>query len=211
MAHISVQFTLHYPVNELAQLEPKLLSFSRFSFLGWDYVAGDCALLLFLCCRVIDVGSEWRTFNNEKDSKDNSRVGAAEVHCFFCSAHICGSRFTKNLNLWIIKWFSGTGIKAVMPLPSWVQCLIRLDEAMTLVRVRAFSFLQCCDTVVWWQEGPRSINVLFWKMTRWLEESCNLLPAVLFLGITPHVNPYVVWERSSNSTEGFPMPKSCSL
>ena len=30
-------------------------------------------------CRVIDVGSEWRTFNNEKDSKDNSRVGAAEV------------------------------------------------------------------------------------------------------------------------------------
>ena len=35
--------------------------------------------LLFACGRVIDVGSEWRTFNNEKSVKDNSRVGASEV------------------------------------------------------------------------------------------------------------------------------------
>lgn len=27
---------------------------------------------------MIDVGSEWRTFSNDKDSKDMSRVGAAE-------------------------------------------------------------------------------------------------------------------------------------
>ena len=30
-------------------------------------------------CRVIDVGSEWRTFSNDKSSADRSRVGAAEV------------------------------------------------------------------------------------------------------------------------------------
>ena len=29
--------------------------------------------------RVIDVGSEWRTFSNEKSATDRSRVGAAEV------------------------------------------------------------------------------------------------------------------------------------
>jgi hypothetical protein len=29
---------------------------------------------------VVDVGSEWRTFSNDKDSKDMSRVGAVEVH-----------------------------------------------------------------------------------------------------------------------------------
>ena len=28
---------------------------------------------------VIDVGSEWRTFSNEKSATDRSRVGAAEV------------------------------------------------------------------------------------------------------------------------------------
>jgi len=38
-----------------------------------------CVWMCVFWCRVIDVGSEWRTFNNEKDSKDNSRVGAAEV------------------------------------------------------------------------------------------------------------------------------------
>lgn len=41
-----------------------------------DMVCPDCGLVVG--DRVIDVGSEWRTFNNEKDSKDNSRVGAAE-------------------------------------------------------------------------------------------------------------------------------------
>lgn len=28
--------------------------------------------------RMVDVGSEWRTFSNDKDSKDMSRVGAVE-------------------------------------------------------------------------------------------------------------------------------------
>jgi transcription initiation factor TFIIB len=31
---------------------------------------------------MVDVGSEWRTFSNDKDSKDNSRVGAAENPMF---------------------------------------------------------------------------------------------------------------------------------
>lgn len=46
-----------------------------------DYHAGDMicsACGLVVGDRLIDVGSEWRTFSNEKDSKDNSRVGAAE-------------------------------------------------------------------------------------------------------------------------------------
>lgn len=46
-----------------------------------DYRAGDmicseCGLVVG--DRVIDVGSEWRTFNNEKANSDPSRVGAAE-------------------------------------------------------------------------------------------------------------------------------------
>ncbi|GAB1606970.1 transcription initiation factor IIB-like [Argonauta hians] len=46
-----------------------------------DYHAGDmicseCGLVVG--DRVIDVGSEWRTFNNDKNTKDASRVGAAE-------------------------------------------------------------------------------------------------------------------------------------
>merc|ERR1712025_1113590 len=46
-----------------------------------DYHAGDmicpeCGMVVG--DRVIDVGSEWRTFSNDKDSKDASRVGAAE-------------------------------------------------------------------------------------------------------------------------------------
>jgi transcription initiation factor TFIIB len=31
---------------------------------------------------MVDVGSEWRTFANDKDSKDMSRVGAAENPLF---------------------------------------------------------------------------------------------------------------------------------
>lgn len=46
-----------------------------------DYRAGDmicseCGLVVG--DRVIDVGSEWRTFSNEKANADPSRVGAAE-------------------------------------------------------------------------------------------------------------------------------------
>lgn len=46
-----------------------------------DYRAGDmvcpeCGLVVG--DRVVDVGSEWRTFSNDKDSKDMSRVGDAE-------------------------------------------------------------------------------------------------------------------------------------
>ncbi|ESN95389.1 hypothetical protein HELRODRAFT_185984 [Helobdella robusta] len=46
-----------------------------------DYHAGDVVCMecgIVVGDRIIDVGSEWRTFSNEKDSKDNSRVGAAE-------------------------------------------------------------------------------------------------------------------------------------
>ncbi|GBM28506.1 Transcription initiation factor IIB, partial [Araneus ventricosus] len=48
-----------------------------------DYRAGDmicseCGLVVG--DRVIDVGSEWRTFSNEKADSDPSRVGAAEWH-----------------------------------------------------------------------------------------------------------------------------------
>ena len=45
----------------------------------------DCVCVCV--CRVIDVGSEWRTFSNEKSSVDRSRVGGAEVGdvCVFCS------------------------------------------------------------------------------------------------------------------------------
>jgi len=32
--------------------------------------------------RIIDVGSEWRTFANDKESTDMTRVGAAEVNKF---------------------------------------------------------------------------------------------------------------------------------
>ena len=35
-----------------------------------------CSLNSF---RVVDVGSEWRTFSNEKSTSDPSRVGAAQV------------------------------------------------------------------------------------------------------------------------------------
>ena len=46
-----------------------------------DYRAGDqicseCGLVVG--DRVIDVGSEWRTFSNEKGGEDKSRVGGAE-------------------------------------------------------------------------------------------------------------------------------------
>ena len=46
-----------------------------------DYHAGDLvceACGLVVADRVIDVGSEWRTFSNDKNAKDMSRVGAAE-------------------------------------------------------------------------------------------------------------------------------------
>ncbi|KAK2179753.1 hypothetical protein NP493_474g04006 [Ridgeia piscesae] len=39
-------------------------------------ICPDCGLVVG--DRVIDVGSEWRTFSNEKSTKDASRVGAAE-------------------------------------------------------------------------------------------------------------------------------------
>ena len=47
-----------------------------------DYHAGDticpeCGLVVG--DRVVDVGTEWRTFSNEKSTNDPSRVGAAEV------------------------------------------------------------------------------------------------------------------------------------
>ena len=61
-----------------------------------DYHAGDvicpeCGLVVG--DRIIDVGSEWRTFSNEKDSKDNSRVGAAE------NTLLSGSDLTTNITI----------------------------------------------------------------------------------------------------------------
>lgn len=55
------------------------LSFSHFSI--DDQLCCTCLSLLFSCTfnRVIDVGSEWRTFSNERNATDRSRVGAAEV------------------------------------------------------------------------------------------------------------------------------------
>lgn len=41
-----------------------------------DLICPECGLVVG--DRVVDVGSEWRTFSNEKDSKDNCRVGASE-------------------------------------------------------------------------------------------------------------------------------------
>lgn len=46
-----------------------------------DYRAGDMicpACGLVVGDRTIDVGSEWRTFSNDKDSKDMSRVGDSQ-------------------------------------------------------------------------------------------------------------------------------------
>lgn len=42
------------------------------------FLVYDC----FVFFRMVDVGSEWRTFSNDKDSKDMSRVGAAENPLF---------------------------------------------------------------------------------------------------------------------------------
>ena len=41
-----------------------------------------CVIMPF---RVIDVGSEWRSFSSEKSNTDRSRVGAAEVHVMISS------------------------------------------------------------------------------------------------------------------------------
>lgn len=50
-----------------------------------DYRAGDmiCPICgLVVGDRMIDVGSEWRTFSNDKETKDMNRVGAAENPLF---------------------------------------------------------------------------------------------------------------------------------
>jgi len=40
-------------------------------------ICSECGLVVG--DRVVDVGSEWRTFSNEKSTSDPSRVGAAQV------------------------------------------------------------------------------------------------------------------------------------
>lgn len=43
------------------------------------------------------MGSEWRTFSNEKSTKDNSRVGAAEVSLsHFLSPKLCACSLWKS-------------------------------------------------------------------------------------------------------------------
>ena len=56
-----------------------------------DVICPECGLVVG--DRIIDVGSEWRTFSNEKDSKDNSRVGAAE------NTLLSGSDLTTNITV----------------------------------------------------------------------------------------------------------------
>ena len=41
-----------------------------------DLICSECGLVVG--DRIVDVGSEWRTFSNDKDAKDMSRVGAVE-------------------------------------------------------------------------------------------------------------------------------------
>jgi len=57
-------------------LKKRLILFllSNFSFI--------LILFDFTLNRIIDVGSEWRTFANDKESTDMTRVGAAEVIYF---------------------------------------------------------------------------------------------------------------------------------
>ena len=40
---------------------------------------GKSFMQLYVSSRVIDVGSEWRTFSNEANGTDRSRVGGSEV------------------------------------------------------------------------------------------------------------------------------------
>ena len=43
-------------------------------------MATQCCCYSVIVFSVIDVGSEWRTFSNEKSATDRSRVGQAEVN-----------------------------------------------------------------------------------------------------------------------------------
>ena len=53
----------------------------------------------FKLIRIIDVGSEWRTFANDKESTDMTRVGAAEVSLTSNSINI---NLLKGLKYFII-------------------------------------------------------------------------------------------------------------
>lgn len=68
-----------------------------------DYHAGDmiCSLCgLVVGDRVIDVGSEWRTFSNDKNSKDMSRVGSAEVSITLTVRPSAQSADVTIINMW---------------------------------------------------------------------------------------------------------------
>ena len=58
------------------------------------------------CFRVIDVGSEWRTFSNDKDTKDASRVGASEVSHHSCKITLFGHNncYKGELMSYIFLW-----------------------------------------------------------------------------------------------------------
>ena len=60
---------------------PKLVQhlLSDIERLAFGLTMWSVLLLFIFVFSVIDVGSEWRTFSNEKSATDRSRVGAAEV------------------------------------------------------------------------------------------------------------------------------------
>ena len=60
-------------------------------------ICSECGLVVG--DRIIDVGSEWRTFANDKESTDMTRVGAAEVSLTSNSINI---NLLKGLKYFII-------------------------------------------------------------------------------------------------------------
>ena len=66
----------------------------------WSVRSSCCCLLLIFIFSVIDVGSEWRTFSNEKSATDRSRVGAAEVSAHYILYYSCTvGKFDEVFNL----------------------------------------------------------------------------------------------------------------
>jgi hypothetical protein len=55
-----------------------MISFFTFAIHRAIIDVGSDSFSLFSIHRVIDVGSEWRTFSNEKGGEDRSRVGGPE-------------------------------------------------------------------------------------------------------------------------------------
>ena len=95
--------------------------------------------------RVVDVGSEWRTFSNDKNTKDASRVGAAEVQtCVYLL--LCVTIIT----VYACALANFSSLKS----PSCVLCsyvafninnqtVIRFKEHLALLNIAAFKLQKC--------------------------------------------------------------------